>query len=140
MVIPTYLGECQKCNNCISGKTNLCETYPLQVFTGLMPDGTSRMSIITSGSCQKLYQFLSCSTWSQYTIVDAKYVVKMDSRLSLPHASFLSCGFTTGFGATWKEAKVEKRFYRSYFQSWRCWTGSKCNINMPNIRTRDRYG
>ncbi|CDP05675.1 unnamed protein product [Coffea canephora] len=91
-----------------------------------MPDGTSRMSIITSGSCQKLYQFLSCSTWSQYTIVDAKYVVKMDSRLSLPHASFLSCGFTTGF-------------YRSYFQSWRCWTGSTCNINMPNIRTRDRY-
>ncbi|XP_071929316.1 CYP enzymes assisting alcohol dehydrogenase-like [Coffea arabica] len=108
MVIPTYLGECQKCNNCISGKTNLCETYPLQAFTGLMPDGSSRMSIITSGGRQMLYQFLSCSTWSQYTIVDANYVVKMDSRLALPHASFLSCGFTTGFGATWKEAKVEK--------------------------------
>ena len=24
------------------------------------------------------------------------------------NASFLSCGFTTGYGAAWKEAKVEK--------------------------------
>lgn len=77
-----------------------------------MPDGTSRMSIAGggggSGGPLKLYHFLSCSTWSQYTVVDANYVVKIDSSLALPHASFLSCGFTTGFGATWKEAEVEE--------------------------------
>lgn len=108
LVIPTFLGECRECNNCISGRTNLCQTYPVQASTGLMPDGTSRMSIISSGGRQKLYQFFSCSTWSQYTVIDANYVLKIDSRLALPHASLLSCGFTTGFGATWKEAKVEK--------------------------------
>ncbi|KAI3473852.1 hypothetical protein Pfo_028033 [Paulownia fortunei] len=57
---------------------------------------------------QKLHHFLSCSTWSDYTVVDANYCVKIDSRMPLPHASFLSCGFTTGFGAVWKEAKVHK--------------------------------
>lgn len=105
IVIPSYLGECGHCENCSSGKTNLCQTYPLQAFTGTMPsDGTTRMLV----RGQPLYHFLSCSTWSEYTVVDANYVVKIDPRVALPHASFLSCGFTTGFGAVWKEAKVHK--------------------------------
>lgn len=106
VVIPTYLGECGECENCESGRTNLCRTYPLQAFTGLMPDGSSRMSSAKGG--EMLYQFLSCSTWSEYTVIDANYAVKIDSRIPLPHASFLSCGFTTGFGATWKEAKLQE--------------------------------
>ena len=40
-------------------------------------------------------------------VVDDNYVVKLDPTISLPHASFLSCGFSTGFGAAWKDAKVE---------------------------------
>ncbi|KAK3020308.1 hypothetical protein RJ639_046520 [Escallonia herrerae] len=107
IVIPTYLGECRECENCKSGKTNQCQTYPLQAFTGLMQDDTSRMSI--RGGGQKLYHFLSCSTWSEYTVVSTNYVVKVDPRVSdFPLSSFLSCGFSTGFGAAWKEAKVEK--------------------------------
>lgn len=105
-VIPTYLGECGECENCRSGRTNLCLTYPLQAFTGLMTDGTSRISSAANGTM--LYHFLTCSTWSQYTVVDANYLVKIDSAIPLAHASFLSCGFTTGFGATWKEAKLQK--------------------------------
>ncbi|CAA0835680.1 Alcohol dehydrogenase-like 3 [Striga hermonthica] len=105
LVIPTYLGECGECENCRSGKTNLCQTYPLQAFTGLMPgDGSNRMWV----RGKPLYHFLSCSTWSEYTVVDVNYCVKIDSRMPLPHASFLSCGFTTGFGAVWREARVHK--------------------------------
>ncbi|KAL4595664.1 hypothetical protein ACB092_12G107500 [Castanea dentata] len=91
LVIPTSLGECEDCENCLSGKTNLCLKYPVR-SSGLMPDETSRMSI----RGQKF-------TW----FVDTNYVVKLDPTVSLPHASFLSCGFSTGFGAAWKEAKVE---------------------------------
>ncbi|KAK4433169.1 CYP enzymes assisting alcohol dehydrogenase [Sesamum alatum] len=104
IVIPTYLGECGECENCESRRTNLCQTYPLQAFTGLMADSTSRMRV----QGQQLYHFLSCSTWSEYTVVDVNYLVKIDPNIPLPHASFLSCGFTTGFGAVWKEAKVHK--------------------------------
>ncbi|KAA8533449.1 hypothetical protein F0562_031117 [Nyssa sinensis] len=103
IVMPTYIGECGKCENCMSGKSNLCLEYPLP-FSGLMPDGTSRMSI----NGQKLYHFFSCSTWSEYIVIDSNYVVKLDPRIAHSHASFISCGFSTGFGATWKEVKVEK--------------------------------
>ncbi|KAJ7949916.1 Alcohol dehydrogenase-like [Quillaja saponaria] len=103
LVIPTFLGECQECENCISGKTNLCLKYPL-ILNGLMFDQTSRLSI----NGQKLYQSLSCSTWSEYIVIDSSFIVKIDPSLALSHASFLSCGFSTGYGAAWKEAQIEK--------------------------------
>ncbi|WCJ27764.1 Alcohol dehydrogenase 1 [Euphorbia peplus] len=102
IVIPGYIGECKQCVMCKSGKTNLCLKYPLS-FSGLMLDGTSRMSI----GGQKLYHVLACSTWSEYTVIDSNYVVKIPPNLNLAHASFLSCGFSTGYGAAWKEANVQ---------------------------------
>ncbi|XLT85360.1 hypothetical protein HN873_007113 [Arachis hypogaea] len=60
MVIPIFVGECKECENCISGKSNLCMTYPMSL-TGLMPDNTSRMSC----RGQRLYHPLSCATWSE---------------------------------------------------------------------------
>ncbi|KAK3404613.1 hypothetical protein EUGRSUZ_K00921 [Eucalyptus grandis] len=91
-----------ECENCKSDRTNLCLRYPLSV-NGVLPDGTSRMSI----RGQALYHLLSCSTWSEYTVSDANYVVKVDPGVALPHASLLSCGFSTGFGAAWMDSKVE---------------------------------
>ncbi|KAJ1415157.1 hypothetical protein SESBI_18348 [Sesbania bispinosa] len=102
MIIPTYIGECQECENCVSGKTNLCLTYPIRV-TGLMPDNTSRMSI----RGQRLFHVLSCATWSEYMVTDANYLFKVDPSIDPAYASFISCGFSTGLGAAWKEAKVE---------------------------------
>ncbi|CAJ1934106.1 unnamed protein product [Sphenostylis stenocarpa] len=102
MVIPTYMGECQTCENCVSGKTNLCLTYPVRL-TGLLPDNTSRMSI----RGQRLYHVLSCATWSEYMVSNVNYILKVDPTIDPVHASFISCGFSTGFGAAWKEAKVE---------------------------------
>ncbi|XP_020214793.1 8-hydroxygeraniol oxidoreductase isoform X1 [Cajanus cajan] len=102
VVIPTYIGECQECENCVSEETNLCVTYPVR-WTGLQPDNTSRMSV----RGQRLYHILSCSTWSEYMVSDANYVLKVEPTIDPIHASFISCGFSTGFGAAWKEAKVE---------------------------------
>ncbi|KAK3029725.1 hypothetical protein RJ639_039134, partial [Escallonia herrerae] len=103
VVMPLYLGECGECLNCKSGKTNLCLTYPKR-FSGLMPDGTSRMSI----GGEKIYHHFNCSTWSEYIVIDSNYAVKVDPRMALPHASFLACGFTTGYGAAWKEVDLKK--------------------------------
>ncbi|KAH6835850.1 hypothetical protein C2S53_012532 [Perilla frutescens var. hirtella] len=102
-VMTLYVGECGECSNCRLGKSNFCSMYPMQL-TGLMYDGSSRMSVMG----QKIYHAFSCSTWSEYTVVESNLVVKVDPRISLPHASLLSCGFTTGYGAAWKELKVEK--------------------------------
>ncbi|XP_058206456.1 8-hydroxygeraniol oxidoreductase-like [Rhododendron vialii] len=104
IVIPTYVGECGKCDNCQSGKSNLCHTYPLKV-DGLMPDGTSRMS---TSSGTRIYHHFTCSTLSEYIVIDANYIVKFDPRIPLHHASFMSCGYSTGFGSTWREVQVHK--------------------------------
>ncbi|XP_073129559.1 8-hydroxygeraniol oxidoreductase-like isoform X2 [Henckelia pumila] len=104
MVMPLYIGECGECLNCSSGKTNLCHKYPIG-FTGLMLDGTSRMSSING---ETIYHLFSCSTWSEYAVVEARYAYKFDPRVSLPHASFLCCGFTTGFGASFREISLHK--------------------------------
>ncbi|KAF5193066.1 alcohol dehydrogenase [Thalictrum thalictroides] len=103
LVIPTYLGECGECENCTSGMSNLCFKYHVQV-DGLMLDGTSRMSL----KGEKLFHMMSCSTWSEYTVVNSNYVLKFDPRLQIEHASLLSCGYSTGFGGAWKEAKIKK--------------------------------
>ncbi|KAJ4951572.1 hypothetical protein NE237_028404 [Protea cynaroides] len=103
LVIPTFIGECQECTNCLSGMTNICENYPVN-RNGLMPDQSSRMYV----RGQRLYHVFTCSTWSEYTVMNVNYVTKMDPRVPLPHASLISCGFSTGFGATWKEANIEK--------------------------------
>ncbi|KAK1262655.1 Alcohol dehydrogenase-like 3 [Acorus gramineus] len=102
-VIPTFIGECGACPNCASGETNVCRAYPVN-FSGLMPDGTSRMS----ARGHKLYHMFSCSTFSEYTVASINYVAKIDQRVPPTVASLLSCGFTTGFGAAWKAAKVEE--------------------------------
>ncbi|CAK8540419.1 unnamed protein product [Lathyrus sativus] len=102
IIIPTYVGECKKCENCVSGKTNLCLKYPVR-FTGLMPDNTSRLSV----KGKRLYHVLSCATWSEYVVVDVNYLLKVDPSINLAYASFISCGFATGYGAAWKEARVK---------------------------------
>ncbi|GMJ12219.1 hypothetical protein like AT1G22430 [Hibiscus trionum] len=102
-VIPTFVSECQTCENCTSGQTNLCLKYPVLLDSRQL-DGNSRMSI----KGQSLYHRFGCATWSEYVVVNAKYVVKVDPCIPLSHASFLSCGYSTGFGAAWKEAKVKQ--------------------------------
>ncbi|KAK8713200.1 hypothetical protein V6N13_148422 [Hibiscus sabdariffa] len=102
LVIPTFIGECKACENCMSNKSNLCIKYPLS-YNGLMVDGTSRMSI----GGQTAYHAFTCSTWCEYTVINVNFVAKIDPQIPLSDASFLSCGFSTGYGAAWKEAQVE---------------------------------
>lgn len=103
-VVPAFLGHCGQCLNCMSNKSNFCLRYPITLHGLMTTDQTSRMSV----RGQKLYHAFTCSTFSEYTVADVNYVSKIDPRVTPPHASCLSCGFSTGFGAVWKEAKVEK--------------------------------
>ncbi|XP_042047363.1 8-hydroxygeraniol oxidoreductase-like [Salvia splendens] len=95
-----YVGECGKCANCASGKTNLCSRYPQIVCD----DETSK--IYSKG--QRMYRMFSSSTWAEYAVVESNYVVKVDPRMPLSHACLLTCGFTTGYGGVWKGFKFEK--------------------------------
>ncbi|MDG1168257.1 MAG: alcohol dehydrogenase catalytic domain-containing protein, partial [Sulfitobacter sp.] len=45
-VIPLYTPECRECEYCLSGKTNLCQKIRITQGQGLLPDGTTRFSML----------------------------------------------------------------------------------------------
>ena len=45
-VIPLYTPECRECEYCLHPKTNLCQSIRETQGRGVMPDGTSRFSML----------------------------------------------------------------------------------------------
>jgi S-(hydroxymethyl)glutathione dehydrogenase/alcohol dehydrogenase len=45
-VIPLYTPECRECDYCLNPKTNLCQAIRTTQGQGVMPDGTSRFSML----------------------------------------------------------------------------------------------
>ncbi|KAL1328617.1 hypothetical protein AAHE18_13G385500 [Arachis hypogaea] len=49
-----------------------------------------------------------CLTYTfRYTVVNANYLLKVDPGINLAHASFISCGFSTGYGAAGRKPKLK---------------------------------
>merc|ERR1719419_1224975 len=55
----------------------------------------------------KLFHFMGCSTFSQYTVLHQESVAVIRKDAPLEYASLLGCGVSTGLGAVWNTAKVE---------------------------------
>ena len=102
-VIPLYTPECGSCSFCTSGKTNLCQKIRETQGKGLMPDGTSRLSI----GGKTLFHYMGTSTFSEYTVLPEIAVAKINPEAPLEKVCLLGCGITTGIGAVLNTAKVE---------------------------------
>lgn len=102
-VIPLYIPECGECKFCKSPKTNLCGKIRATQGKGVMPDGTSRFTC----KGQKLFHFMGCSTFSQYTVVAEISIAKVPESVPLEKVCLLGCGISTGYGAAINTAKVE---------------------------------
>jgi S-(hydroxymethyl)glutathione dehydrogenase/alcohol dehydrogenase len=103
-VIPLYTAECGECLFCKSNKTNLCVAVRATQGKGVMPDGTSRFSY----EGQPLYHYMGCSTFSEYTVVAAVSLAKVNPDANPEHVCLLGCGVTTGIGAVHNTAKVQE--------------------------------
>ncbi|OEL33314.1 Alcohol dehydrogenase-like 7 [Dichanthelium oligosanthes] len=105
MVVPVFLAQCGNCADCLSARSNICSV--LTYLPGFMPrDGTTRFSLAATG--EPVHNFLSVSSFSEYTVVDVANVVRFgDAALPPEKACLLSCGVATGVGAAWKVAAVE---------------------------------
>jgi len=55
-----------------------------------------------------IYHFMGTSTFSEYTVVHAVSVAKVNPAAPLDKICLLGCGIPTGLGAVWNTAKVEK--------------------------------
>ncbi|ESN99130.1 hypothetical protein HELRODRAFT_95088 [Helobdella robusta] len=103
-VIPLYIPQCKECKFCLNPKTNLCQKIRVTQGRGVMPDGTSRFTC----NGKTIYHFMGCSTFSEYTVVASISLCKIPKEADLQKVCLLGCGISTGFGAVFNTAKVEK--------------------------------
>lgn len=103
-VIPLYTPECGECKFCTSGKTNLCQRIRSTQGKGLMPDGTSRFS----KDGKPIFHYMGTSTFAEYTVLPEISLAKVSPKAPLDKVCLLGCGVTTGIGAVFNTAKVEK--------------------------------
>ncbi|GLS79523.1 S-(hydroxymethyl)glutathione dehydrogenase/class III alcohol dehydrogenase [Paracoccus marinus] len=103
-VIPLYTPECRQCASCLSGKTNLCTAIRATQGQGLMPDGTSRFSMLDG---TPLHHYMGCSTFSNFTVLPEIAVAKVREDAPFDKICYIGCGVTTGIGAVINTAKVE---------------------------------
>ncbi|KAM3710963.1 hypothetical protein ACJW31_01G071600 [Castanea mollissima] len=104
-VIPTFMPDCGDCVDCRSKKSNLCSKLPFKVSPWMPRHETSRFTDLKG---EVLYHFLFVSSFSEYTVVDVAHVTKIDPSIAPNRACLLSCGVSTGVGAAWRTADVEK--------------------------------
>ncbi|KAK4475965.1 hypothetical protein MN116_001202 [Schistosoma mekongi] len=103
-VIPLYIPQCNDCKFCLSKKTNLCSKIRQTQGAGLMPDGSVRFKC----RGQQVHHFMGCSTFSEYTVLPEISVAKIDKSAPLDKVGLLGCGISTGYGAVFNTANVEK--------------------------------
>ncbi len=102
-VIPLWRLSCGECEQCTSARPALCDLGRTIRATGSLLDGTSRFSL--DGSSIK--HFLGVSTFSEYTVIMEKALVKIPEGFPLQQAALLGCGVITGIGSVTNAAKVK---------------------------------
>ena len=102
-VIPLYTPECRECEYCLNPKTNLCQAIRGTQGQGLMPDGTSRLSL----NGDALYHYMGTSTFATHAVVPEIALAKIREDAPFETVCYIGCGVTTGIGAVINTAKVE---------------------------------
>ena len=103
-VIPLYTPECRECEYCLNPKTNLCQSIRVTQGQGLMPDGSSRFSMLDG---DPILHYMGCSTFSNHTVLPEIALAKVNPDAPFDKICYIGCGVTTGIGAVMNTAKVE---------------------------------
>jgi S-(hydroxymethyl)glutathione dehydrogenase/alcohol dehydrogenase len=104
-VIPLYTPECRECPSCLSRKTNLCTAIRATQGQGLMPDGTSRFSMLDG---TPILHYMGCSTFANHTVLPEIALAKVREDAPFDKICYIGCGVTTGVGAVINTAQVEE--------------------------------
>jgi S-(hydroxymethyl)glutathione dehydrogenase/alcohol dehydrogenase len=95
--------SCRRCEECRSGRLNLCIPAGAAGPRGVLMDGTSRLSLPDGTPLQHA---LMTSCFAERAVVSAPGAIPLPSALPLWQASLLGCGVVTGFGAVRNTARV----------------------------------
>ena len=91
---------CGYCEECMSGKPNLCSN---KAATQRGPNDKPRLS---QGG-KPVNQFADLSGYAEQMLVHENALVKIDNDMPLDRAALIGCGVMTGVGAALNTAKVE---------------------------------
>lgn len=104
-VIPCYQANCHECKFCQHPKTNLCQAVRGWTGRGVMKaDDKPRFTY----KGKPIFHFMGTSTFSEYTVLHEVSCAKINPEAPLDKVCLLGCGVSTGWGAVWNTAKVEK--------------------------------
>lgn len=103
-VIPAYMADCKECERCHRGKNNICELFMFNFVSGVAyTDKKCRFSV----NGKPIHHFLGLSTFSEFTVVNASSVAKVNPEAPLDKICLLGCGVPAGLGAPWNAGKVK---------------------------------
>jgi len=101
-VIPLWRLSCGECEYCTGGRPALCPAGTEIRWSGRLLDGTSRFRL----DGQEIKHFAGVSSFSNYTVLPEKAVLKIPDDLPLERAALLGCAVITGVGAVVNAAQV----------------------------------
>jgi len=101
-VIPLWRLSCGECEYCTGGRPALCAAGTEIRWTGRLLDGTSRFEL----DGREIKHFAGVSSFSNYTVLPEKSVLKIPDDLPLDRAALLGCAVITGWGAVVNAAQV----------------------------------
>jgi S-(hydroxymethyl)glutathione dehydrogenase/alcohol dehydrogenase len=85
-----------------NGKTKLCSAIRETQGQGVMPDGTSRISL----GGEPIHHYMGTSTFANYTVVPEIALAKIREDAPFDKVCYIGCGVTTGIGAVLNTAGV----------------------------------
>ena len=103
-VIPLYTAECRECEYCLHPKTNLCQSVRATQGQGVMPDGTSRFSMLDG---TPILHYMGCSTFSNHTVLPEVSLAKVRNDAPFDKICYIGCGVKYWLCAVIYTAKVE---------------------------------
>ena len=91
----SFRANCGDCYYCQREKPNLCEVYTPILRSGLMKDGTSRLS----WNGQPLYIMTGLGCFAEYVVIPEEACVPVRRDVPLEIAALVGCAVSTGVGA-----------------------------------------
>ena len=101
-VILSAIGRCGRCAACVDGRPWMCATWAATIFSGTLPDGTTRLSLREN----PVYHWFAQSSFAERAVVPEGSVVKIRRDVALEKVALLACGVSTGLGAVFNAAQV----------------------------------
>ncbi|MDR1204935.1 MAG: NAD(P)-dependent alcohol dehydrogenase [Peptococcaceae bacterium] len=95
---------CGVCEYCRAGHPSSCVRVPDYNFSGVYPDGDTRL---TDSDGSKLHAYFSQSSFASFAIADENNTVKIDGDMDLTLAGPLGCGVQTGAGTVLNALQAE---------------------------------